>query len=85
MSDPSERTSGAILIGTQGFSYDGWNGLLYPPGTRPADRLARYARTFPLVEIDRTFYGPPRASEVDRWISQTPDTFRFTAKVPRAP
>jgi uncharacterized protein YecE (DUF72 family) len=83
MSDPSERTSGAILIGTQGFSYDGWNGLLYPPGTRPADRLARYARTFPLVEIDRTFYGPPRASEVDRWISQTPDTFRFTAKVPR--
>ncbi len=83
MSDPAERTSGAILIGTQGFSYDGWNGLVYPPGTRPADRLARYARTFPLVEIDRTFYGPPRASEVDRWISQTPDTFRFTAKVPR--
>ncbi|GDX70213.1 hypothetical protein LBMAG38_13040 [Chloroflexota bacterium] len=83
MSDPAERTSGVILIGTQGFSYDGWNGLLYPPGTRPADRLARYARTFPLVEIDRTFYGPPRASEVDRWISQTPETFRFTAKVPR--
>ena len=83
MSDPAERTSGAILIGTQGFSYDGWNGLVYPPGTRPADRLARYARAFPLVEIDRTFYGPPRASEVDRWISQTPDTFRFTAKVPR--
>ena len=83
MSDPAERTPGAILIGTQGFSYDGWNGLVYPPGTRPADRLARYARTFPLVEIDRTFYGPPRASEVDRWISQTPDTFRFTAKVPR--
>ena len=83
MSDPAECTSGAILIGTQGFSYDGWNGLVYPPGTRPADRLARYARAFPLVEIDRTFYGPPRASEVDRWISQTPDTFRFTAKVPR--
>ena len=83
MSDPAECTSGATLIGTQGFSYDGWNGLVYPPGTRPADRLARYARTFPLVEIDRTFYGPPRASEVDRWISQTPDTFRFTAKVPR--
>jgi uncharacterized protein YecE (DUF72 family) len=83
MSDPAERTPGAILIGTQGFSYDGWNGLLYPPGTRPADRLALYARAFPLVEIDRTFYGSPRASEVDRWISQTPDTFRFTAKVPR--
>jgi len=83
MSDPAERTPGAILIGTQGFSYDGWNGLLYPPGTRPAARLALYARAFPLVEIDRTFYGPPRASEVDRWISQTPDTFRFTAKVPR--
>ena len=83
MNDPAKRTPGVLLIGTQGFSYDGWHGLLYPSGTRPADRLARYARFFPLVEIDRTFYGPPRTSEIDRWISQTPETFRFTAKVPR--
>jgi uncharacterized protein YecE (DUF72 family) len=72
-----------VLIGTQGFGYDGWNSLVYPPGLRPSDRLATYARSFPIVELDRTFYGIPRQPEVARWVNVTPDTFRFTAKVPR--
>ena len=72
-----------VLIGTQGFGYDGWNGLVYPPGLRPGDRLATYARAFPIVELDRTFYGLPRQPEVARWVATTPDSFRFTAKVPR--
>lgn len=72
-----------VLVGTQGFGYDGWNGLVYPPGLRPGDRLATYARAFPIVELDRTFYGLPRQSEVARWVATTPDSFRFTAKVPR--
>lgn len=72
-----------VLIGTQGFGYDGWNGLVYPPGLRPGDRLATYARAFPVVELDRTFYGLPRRTEVARWVDTTPADFRFTAKVPR--
>jgi uncharacterized protein YecE (DUF72 family) len=36
-----------------------------------------------VVELDRTFYGLPRQAEVARWVSTTPDHFRFTAKVPR--
>lgn len=80
--DPSDSSS-RVFIGTQGFGYDGWNGLVYPPGLRPGDRLATYARAFPVVELDRTFYGLPRRTEVARWADATPGNFRFTAKVPR--
>jgi uncharacterized protein YecE (DUF72 family) len=79
----AEPSKPRVLIGTQGFGYDGWNGLVYPPGLRPGDRLATYAQAFPVVELDRTFYGLPRQSEVARWVGETPETFRFTAKVPR--
>jgi len=84
--DPAPDTEGIssrVYIGTQGFGYDGWTGLVYPPGLRPSDRLATYARSFPVVELDRTFYGLPRRTEVARWADATPDHFRFTAKVPR--
>ena len=29
----------AVHIGTSGWSYDHWEGVLYPPGTPPRDRL----------------------------------------------
>ncbi len=80
---PSEAPTGRILVGTQGFGYDAWEGLVYPRGLRPVDRLATYARAFPVVELDRTFYGLPRRAEVDRWVATTPPGFLFTAKAPR--
>lgn len=81
--DPG-RVAPRVLIGTQGFGYDGWDGLVYPRGLRAGHRLATYARAFPVVELDRTFYGLPRSTEVARWIGTTPEEFLFTAKVPRA-
>ena len=71
-----------ILVGTQGFSYDGWEGLVYPPGVK-GDRLPYYARWFGLVELDSTYYGTPRPQQVARWADQAPEGFVFTAKVPR--
>jgi uncharacterized protein YecE (DUF72 family) len=74
---------GRILVGTQGWSYDQWEGLVYPPGTPKTERLTHYARRFPLVEIDSTYYATPRAHLVAKWATQTPDGFTFTAKVPK--
>ena len=31
-------------VGTSGWSYDHWEGVLYPPGTPARDRLDHYAR-----------------------------------------
>lgn len=75
--------SGRILLGTQGFAFEDWVGPFYPEGTAKSAFLEAYARHFPTVEIDSTFYASPRAGVVDGWRSRTPDGFVFSAKFPR--
>jgi uncharacterized protein YecE (DUF72 family) len=73
---------GEVLLGTSGWDYPEWVGRVYP--TRGvADRLAYYARLFPVVEINTTFYRTPPATQVATWARRTPAGFRFTAKLPR--
>ena len=69
-------------MGTCGFSYKDWVGPVYPPATKPAEMLPRYARQFPIVEIDSSYYGVPAIATVESWARRTPDGFRFTAKAP---
>jgi len=49
----------------------------------PKRQLAHYAQLFNSVEIDTTFYGPPRPSTLEQWQAQTPADFRFCPKTPR--
>ncbi len=72
-----------IYLGTQGWSYKSWEGVFYPSGT-PANRyLAAYATQFRALEIDSSFYGTPRLSNLEKWVKDTPDDFRFAAKFPK--
>jgi uncharacterized protein YecE (DUF72 family) len=73
-----------IRIGTQGWSYDDWKGVFYPPGSKQEDRLPFYADVFDTVELDTTFYHAPRATIARSWERSVPEGFRFAAKVPRA-
>lgn len=59
-------------------------GVFYPPGAKQQDWLPFYAGIFDTVELDTTFYHPPRASVVRSWARHTPDHFRFAAKLPHA-
>ena len=72
-----------IQIGTTGWSYDDWLGKVYPDGTAKRDYLEHYARRFPAVEVDSSFYGVPRAAYVANWAKATPAAFRFALKMPR--
>jgi uncharacterized protein YecE (DUF72 family) len=45
--------------------------------------LERYARVFPCVEINTSFYRPHRRTTYERWAASTPDAFRFAVKAPR--
>src|SRR5436305_12391158 len=73
-----------IRLGTCAWSYEEWSGAFYPADL-PSDRwLEFYARYFPAVEIDSTFYHAPSESSVLRWIESTPASFRFTCKLPRS-
>ena len=77
-------SSPAIHIGTQGWSYPDWVGTFYPPGAKQEHYLPFYAEVFDTVELDTTFYHPPKPSVVRSWARHTPEGFRFSAKVPEA-
>jgi uncharacterized protein YecE (DUF72 family) len=42
--------------------------------------LDRYARTFPAVEVQQTFYQPPLLKTLEKWRTQVPTEFAFTLK-----
>lgn len=75
--------SARIQIGTQGWSYPEWIGAFYPPAAKQEHYLPFYAQVFDTVELDTTFYHPPRPSVVRSWERHTPDGFMFAAKVPQ--
>src|SRR3981081_2838319 len=69
--------SGRILVATCNWAD---HKDFYPPGLPPGQRLAHYARFFPLVEVDSTFYGIPKPEVARRWVDLTPSTFLFNVK-----
>ena len=72
-----------VRIGTCGWSFDEWRESFYPPELPEPQWLDFYARYFPAVEIDSTFYAAPAEDAVRRWVEATPAQFRFSCKLPR--
>lgn len=72
-----------IYVGTCGFSYREWVGPFYPPKTRSVEMLPYYARAFPAVEIDSSYYAVPDRRAVESMASRTPPGFRFSFKAPQ--
>jgi uncharacterized protein YecE (DUF72 family) len=73
-----------IYVGTQGFAYPEWTGLVYPPGIKDRDRLTHYARHFNILELDTTYYAVPSPQNLARWAGMVPEGFVFSSKVPQA-
>jgi uncharacterized protein YecE (DUF72 family) len=71
---------GELLIGTSAWSD---HDPFYPPGTKPAEQLPYYARYFPIVEVNTTYYRIPAARMVEGWVRRTPPGFTFDVKPPR--
>ncbi|MEU5567282.1 DUF72 domain-containing protein [Micromonospora musae] len=73
---------GDILVGTASWTDrtlldSGW----YPQNAdTPERRLAYYARQFPLVEVDATYYSPPAERTARLWAERTPAGFTFNVK-----
>jgi len=80
---PFEIPGTQILLGTSSFTASGWEGSFYPKGMKSTNYLSYYAKQFPTVEIDSTFYGTPSAKTVQNWYEKTPADFVFAAKVPQ--
>jgi len=75
--------SARVHVGTSGYQYDHWRGVLYPEGLPRDQWLVRYAQVFAAVEVNNTFYNLPDASTFDSWREQAPPGFRFALKFSR--
>jgi uncharacterized protein YecE (DUF72 family) len=72
-----------IRIGTTSWGEESLiaSGRFYPPEARtPEDRLRFFSRTFPITEVDTSFYGIPDPEVVQRWADWTPAGFVFDVK-----
>ncbi|HEX6261595.1 MAG TPA: DUF72 domain-containing protein [Actinomycetota bacterium] len=72
-----------VLIGTSGWQYDDWRGVLYPERVAKKDWLAHYSERFPVVEVNNTFYNLPADDTFVKWRRGTAEGFRFVVKASR--
>ncbi|MDF4876483.1 DUF72 domain-containing protein, partial [Vibrio parahaemolyticus] len=73
-----------LRLGLTMWSHNQWQQSFYGSGTKPAERLERYAQVFHTVEGNTTFYATPTLNTVQNWRAATHDDFRFTFKLPKA-
>ncbi|BDI33763.1 hypothetical protein CCAX7_58140 [Capsulimonas corticalis] len=73
----------SIHIGTSGWSYDHWRGVLYPEGSPASKRLAYYVERFQTVEVNSSYYHWPRDTTFAGWRDKVPPGFVMTIKAPR--
>jgi uncharacterized protein YecE (DUF72 family) len=72
-----------IYVGTSGWSYAHWEGVLYPPHLPVHDRLDYYLPRYNTVEVNSSFYHWPPDKTFVRWQERLPGGFLFTVKAPR--
>lgn len=73
-----------IRIGTAGWKYKDWDGIVYPqPKPRGFNELEYLAQYFTAVEINSSYYGPPKAAAAKRWVESVYGNrlLQFTAKL----
>lgn len=72
-----------VRVGTSGYQYDHWRGVLYPEGVPKRRWFEIYAQHFDTVEINNTFYHLPGANVFDHWREQAPQGFLYALKFSR--
>jgi uncharacterized protein YecE (DUF72 family) len=75
-----------IRVGPAGWSYQDWEGIVYPPkkGSK-FDPLVYLSEFFDTIELNNTFYRPPTPAMSKSWVRrvQSNSRFKFTAKIYR--
>ena len=72
-----------LHVGTSGWIYGHWAGILYPDTIKPARYLEYYVTKFSCVELNASFYHLPLKATAEGWIRRTPENFRFRPKLSR--
>jgi uncharacterized protein YecE (DUF72 family) len=76
--------SSNVFVGVAGWSYDDWNGIVYPPRRPHGFHEARFlSEYFDTIEINTSFYSPLRPDFASHWVELIRSNlrFQFTAKL----
>jgi len=74
----------SFYLGCPIWSFKGWVGNFYPKAAKAADFLREYAQRLTTIEGNTTFYAVPAPKTISAWVEQTPESFRFCPKIPKA-
>lgn len=78
------KTDGCkILVGTSGYSFADWRGVYYPAEIQKGKMLDFYAKDFPAVEVNSTYYRIPNRAVFYHMANKTGKNFEFIVKVNR--
>jgi uncharacterized protein YecE (DUF72 family) len=80
---PIPARIGNVCIGTASWTEKTLlaSRTFYPPAANTAERRLRYyARHFPVVEVDATYYALPSAENARAWVERTPGDFVIGVK-----
>lgn len=72
-----------IALGTSSWSFEAWRGVFYPETLGKGEMLPFYARQFPTVEVNTSFYGLPEPRTLIKWVESVPLGFTFALKFPK--
>ncbi|GMV94223.1 MAG: hypothetical protein AMXMBFR82_40010 [Candidatus Hydrogenedentota bacterium] len=73
-----------IRVGTAGWSYEDWKGVVYPKGmSRSLHPLTYLAQFMDTVEVNSSFYHPPNPKHTESWVRKVAENanFMFTFKL----
>ncbi|TDC53645.1 DUF72 domain-containing protein [Jiangella ureilytica] len=72
-----------VHVGTSGWQYDSWRGVLYPRGLAQRRWLERYVEGFATVENNSAFYRLPKRETFESWRERLPDDVVMAVKASR--
>nr|WSW41881.1 DUF72 domain-containing protein [Streptomyces sp. NBC_01001] len=72
-----------VHVGTSGWQYRDWAGVLYPPDRPQRLWLEAYAEHFATVESNNAFYRLPSPETFAQWRERTPQGFVMAVKASR--
>ncbi|PYV51644.1 MAG: DUF72 domain-containing protein [Acidobacteria bacterium] len=69
-----------LFVGTSGWAYPSWKPGFYPEKLAQTKFLPYYASQLNTVEVNLTFRQLLKDTTAQKWIAQTPESFRFAIK-----
>ena len=70
-----------LFAGTSGWAYPSWKPNFYPEKLAQKNFLKHYSTQLNTVEVNFSFRQLLKDTTVQKWISETPEHFRFLSLI----